>query len=57
MRRGARIRSRSVLALGSQTAVSLGGKIIASPTEVTGVGRVALLKDPSGVTFALVARA
>ncbi|MFI6804709.1 VOC family protein [Streptomyces luteogriseus] len=43
--------------IASQTAVSLGGEIIASPAEVTGVGRVALLKDPSGVTFALVSRA
>ncbi|MEV1085489.1 VOC family protein [Streptomyces sp. NPDC050211] len=41
----------------SATAVSLGGKVISSPTDVTGVGRVAVLKDPSDVTFALVTRA
>ncbi|MFJ8532115.1 VOC family protein [Streptomyces sp. NPDC093591] len=41
----------------SATAVSLGGRVISSPTDVTGVGRCAVLKDPSGVTFALVTRA
>ncbi|MCX4804486.1 VOC family protein [Streptomyces sp. NBC_01214] len=39
------------------TAASLGGTVVSAPTDVTGVGRVAVLKDPSGVRFALVARA
>ncbi|MFH8570535.1 VOC family protein [Streptomyces sp. NPDC017993] len=41
----------------SVRAVALGGTVISAPTDVTGVGRVAVLKDPSGVTFALVTRA
>jgi predicted enzyme related to lactoylglutathione lyase len=35
-------------------AVALGGTVVSEPTEVPGVGRVAVLKDPTGVTFALV---
>jgi predicted enzyme related to lactoylglutathione lyase len=41
----------------SVTAASLGGTVVSAPTDVTGVGRVAVLKDPSSVRFALVARA
>ncbi|MEV5595090.1 VOC family protein [Streptomyces sp. NPDC052496] len=39
------------------TAASLGGTVVSAPADVTGVGRVAVLEDPSGVPFALVARA
>ncbi|WDV56467.1 hypothetical protein PV963_42115 [Streptomyces coeruleorubidus] len=35
-------------------AKSLGGTVVSGPAEVAGVGRVALLKDPADVTFALV---
>ncbi|MER6574001.1 VOC family protein [Streptomyces sp. NPDC001093] len=41
----------------SATAVSLGGAVVSAPTDVTGVGRVAVLKDPCGVSFALVSPA
>ncbi|MFF4801486.1 VOC family protein [Streptomyces sp. NPDC001351] len=39
------------------TASVLGGKVVTAPTELPGVGRVAVLEDPSGVTFALVQHA
>ncbi|MFI6638977.1 VOC family protein [Streptomyces sp. NPDC050504] len=40
----------------SAKAASLGGTVVAAPADATGAGRVAVLKDPSGVRFALVAR-
>ncbi|MEV6051505.1 VOC family protein [Streptomyces sp. NPDC052107] len=41
----------------SATAVSLGGAVVSAPADVAGVARVAVLKDPCGVSFALVSRA
>ncbi|MGV9881172.1 VOC family protein [Streptomyces sp. NPDC003006] len=40
----------------SAAAVSLGGTLVSAPTNTSGGGRVAVLKDPSDITFALVAR-
>ncbi|GGW97367.1 VOC family protein [Streptomyces lomondensis] len=41
----------------SATAVALGGTVVSEPAEAPGVGRIAVLKDPAGVTFALVRHA
>ncbi|MEU6402546.1 VOC family protein [Streptomyces sp. NPDC046985] len=38
-------------------AVALGGAVVSEPADTPGVGRVVLLKDPAGVTFALVQHA
>lgn len=38
-------------------AVALGGTVVSAPSDAPGVGRVAVLKDPVGVTFALVQHA
>jgi len=38
----------------SAAAVALGGTVVSGPVEAPGLGRVAVLKDPAGVTFALV---
>ncbi|MFF4252524.1 VOC family protein [Streptomyces sp. NPDC001663] len=35
-------------------AAALGGTVLSPPTELPGVGRTAVLRDPAGVTFALV---
>ncbi|MCX3062902.1 VOC family protein [Streptomyces beihaiensis] len=35
-------------------AIELGGTVVAAPAAAPGVGRTAVLKDPAGVTFALI---
>ena len=39
--------------VGAARAVELGGRIIAGPFDVEGIGRMAFIQDPGGATFAL----
>lgn len=39
---------------GADKAVGLGGKVLAPPREIPDVGRMAVLADPSGATFAII---